>query len=257
MTVALMQTDIVWGDPKANISRIQNLLQSSADKADLYVLPEMFSTGFNGACEDDPSETLSWLKEMADKYDAAFVGSIALKKFLLDGRPRKYNRFYFVKPGGKVEFYDKKHLFTYAGEDKTFSAGEKRVVVEWRGVRFLLAVCYDLRFPVWLRNRKDYDALICVASWPSSRRYPWDTLLRARAIENQVFVMAVNRVGEDPSNVYNGGSVLLDPYGKPLVSCADSVEEMVLAEMDMSILDNARSSFPVLNDSDADLLSDF
>lgn len=249
MLVALLQSDIVWGEPQANISRIQNLLESSA-RADLYVLPEMFSTGFNGVCESEPAESLAWMKEMSSKYSCAFVGSIALEVSSKDGRSEKRNRLYFVKPGADVCFYDKRHLFSYAGEHLSFTAGEDRVVVEWMGVRFLLLVCYDIRFPVWIRNHEDYDAMICVASWPQSRRYPWDILLRARAIENQSFVIAVNRVGSDPSNVYNGGSVLLDPYGGVLAACEDGKEQLLLADLDMTLLSAARDSFPVLKDRD-------
>ena len=167
----------------------------AADKSDLYVLPEMWSTGFatepEGIAESDGS-SLNWMKQMANRLDAAVAGSIATE---IDGK--YYNRFYFVKPANddndnEIEYYDKHHLFTYSGEHLRYTAGERRVVVEWRGWRFLLQVCYDLRFPVFARNCAEgpdaYDVALYVASWPTSRRAPWDALLRARAIENQCYV---------------------------------------------------------------------
>ena len=177
MKAALVQYDIVWADPEANRNRLDVLLEG-IPQVDLIVLPEMFSTGFatqpEGVAEEAPSATLEWMKAKAREKDCAVAGSVALHE---DGK--YFNRFWFVKPSGEVTAYDKHHLFTYSGEHHRFTRGEKRVVAEWRGFRFLLNVCYDLRFPVWSRNRKDYDAAIYVASWPSVRQFPWDTLLRA------------------------------------------------------------------------------
>lgn len=248
MKVVLFQQDIVWADPASNRSRIESAL-GNIPAPDLIILPEMFSTGFatspEGIAEDAPSETFAWMKRMAAEMDCAFAGSVAICENGL-----YYNRFAFVKPDGNVTLYDKHHLFTYGGEDKRFTAGKGRVVVEWRGVRFLLSVCYDLRFPVWLRNRKDYDALICVASWPTPRRKAWDALLRARAIENQCFVLAVNRVGKDPSCEYCGGTALIDPYGATIAAAEDGMEAIIEGEIEMDRLDTFRKAFPVLNDSD-------
>ena len=217
--------------------------------ADLYVLPEMFTTGFatlpDATIETEPSEGLAWMKEAAKRTGAAIAGSIALKT---DDGCR--NRFFFVKPDSNVALYDKRHLFTYGGEQDRFSAGHVRVIVEWRGWRFLLTVCYDLRFPVWLRNKDDYDAMICVANWPDKRRYHWDTLLRARAIENQCYVLGVNRVGTDPVCVYDGGTVLLNPYGEAIASCPDSTQCECSADLDMKMLQDYRAKFPVLEDAD-------
>lgn len=244
MEIALVQSDIVWGDPAANRKRLDSLL-SSAPRADLYVLPEMFSTGFNGVCESDPSETLGYLCDKACSCGCAFAGSLAISF------PDRLsaNRFFFVTPEEQF-FYDKRHLFTYAGEQKRFAPGAERKVLEWRGVRFLPIVCYDLRFPVWSRNRGDYDVLICVANWPVQRRYAWDTLLRARAIENQSYVVAVNRTGSDPGNEYNGGSVLLDPLGREIAVCEDGKEEVVSAAVDLDSLRGFRKNFPALMDAD-------
>ena len=250
----MVQSDIIWGDPQANRRRFEKIIKSCSDesgkKAELFVLPEMFSTGFacseNDTIENEPSETLEWMKIKAAELNAAICGSIALR--LKSGRC--VNRMYFVHPEGKVEHYDKRHLFGYGGEKRRFKAGRKRVIVEFRGIRFLLAVCYDLRFPVWLRNRKDYDAIICVASWPENRRFAWDTLLRARAIENQCFVASVNRIGKDPSCEYNGGSVLLSPLGGEICTAADGNAEIVYGDIDMEKIHFLRRHFPLLDDAD-------
>ena len=155
-----------------------------------------------------------------------------------------------VHPDGQVQWYDKKHLFTYGGEHKSFTAGAERVIVNFRGVRILLQVCYDLRFPVWARNRKDYDMILYVASWPTPRVDAWNILLRARAIENQCYVVAVNRVGEDPACQYCGGSAVIDPYGHTLAACEDNKSCTAEATIDMDVLEAFRKKFPVLDDAD-------
>ena len=248
MKISIIQQDIAWADVSENIRRADAAVDSNPG-ADLYVLPEMFSTGFCtdpvGIAEGPELRSLEWMKAKAAKTDAAIAGSVAVEE---DGR--YYNRFYFVKPDGNVEWYDKKHLFTYGGEHERFTAGSERVVVEFRGVRFLLEVCYDLRFPIWSRNRGDYDMILYVASWPRIRVNAWKSLLVARAIENQCYVAGVNRVGTDPSNEYCGGSMVIDPYGKIIASCEDGVEMSAEAEIDMEMLEAFRAKFPVLNDSD-------
>ena len=248
MKTALVQMDIVWGDVRKNIEKAKNQI-GLCPGADIYILPEMFSTGFNGDCETEPAQGLKAMQEIARERDCAVAGSIAVE--LQNGA--KVNRFYFVTPDS-IQYYDKKHLFTYSGEHRKFSGGDKRVVVEWKGVRILLLVCYDLRFPVWSRNKGDYDMIIYVASWPSSRRFAWDSLLRARAIENQCFVAGVNRVGTDPSCVYDGGSVLLDPYGMTIASCTDSMEEVAEGDVNLNILKEYREKFPVLDDAETFVL---
>ena len=248
MKIAILQTDIVWGEAEANIKRAGELI-SSCPGADLYVLPEMFTTGFatqKGArLDEDPERTVSWMKTVAKAGDCAVCGSVAMR----DG-DRCYNRFYFVKPDGDVAAYDKRHLFTYGGERERFSGGSERVIVEFRGVRFLLLVCYDLRFPVWMRNRNDYDAMLVVANWPVVRQDAWETLLKARAIENQCFVAGVNRVGKDPVCDYLGGTTLYDPFGKVIARCADGSECAASGEIDMTLLNDFRGKFPVLEDAD-------
>ncbi len=255
MRLTLLQQDILWAAPATNLVRAEQAIDS-APGSDLYVLPEMFATGFNGdpkqtAQDADHSTTLSWMLRMADKHNAAIAGSVAIR----ETNGSFYNRLYFVRPDGETIHYDKRHLFTYSGENLNYTPGNRRIIVEWRGVRFLLQVCYDLRFPVWSRNGRTtdkerlYDAIIYVASWPASRMEVWNTLLRARAIENQCYVCGVNRVGSDPSCNYSGGSMLVDPYGKTTV-CPDNEECALTAELDMQKLQAFRSKFPVLNDMD-------
>lgn len=252
MIVTLLQQDIVWADPTANQEAAEKAILS-APKSDLYVLPEMWSTGFasepDGVAEKDYSSQ-AWMQRMADHMDAAIAGSVAT-----ESEGKFYNRFYFVKPGEETaEYYDKRHLFTYSGEHHRYTAGDRRVVVEWRGVRFLLQVCYDLRFPVFSRNRAEgpdaYDVALYVASWPMSRRAPWDTLLRARAIENQCYVCGVDRTGDDPTCHYNGGTAIINAYGKTVASCPDDEVSSITAELDMEALAAFRKKFPVLGDRD-------
>ena len=248
MKVTILQRNIEWANRVLNVQRAEEAIDRNAG-ADLYVLPEMFSTGFciqpEGIAESCDSDTLKWMKRKATEIDAAIAGSVAVEQ-----EGKYYNRFYFVKPDGSVMYYDKKHLFTYGGEHLRFTAGEERVVVEWRGVRILLEVCYDLRFPIWARNRGDYDMILYVASWPTPRVAAWSALLVARAIENQCYVAGVNRMGTDPACEYCGGSVIIDPYGKTIAACADNTECEATAEIDMEALEAFREKFPVLKDAD-------
>lgn len=248
MKISLLQLPLTWADISANLTTCEQALLS-APQSDIYVFPEMFTTGFLMQPEDiviSPEDTLNWMKEMATKLDAAIGGSVAVK--VADGDCR--NRFYFVTPDS-VAFYDKHHLFAYGGEREHYTPGDERVVVEWRGVRILLQVCYDLRFPVFSRNKAAaYDLALYVANWPSSRRQVWDVLLRARALENQCFVAGVNRVGDDPQCHYDGGSTIIDAYGKTLALAADDTSQAITATLDMQRLSTFRTKFPVLSEAD-------
>lgn len=254
MKINLLQTDIVWASLQANHEHAEKMMRSM-ESADLYILPEMFSTGFatqpEGIAEDMQNGTtpsIEWMKKMACELDAAIAGSVAIREE--DGR--YYNRFCFVHPDGECTFYDKHHLFTYGGEHHRYTAGQERVVAEFRGVRFLLQICYDLRFPVFARNKADepYDAIIYVASWPTPRVEAWLALQKARAIENQCYVCAVNRVGTDPSCQYSGGTLMTDPYGKVVAQCPMGEESAIHAELNMKELMAFREKFPVLEDAD-------
>ena len=249
MKIALIQMDLGWCDPAANLSRAEAFVTSNPG-ADVYVLPEMFTTGFcmepERIAELMEGPALQWMRRMASQADAAIVGSVAT--IAPEGGYR--NRMYFVEPCGRVTHYDKRHLFSYSGEDKHYEAGEKRVIVEFRGVRFLLQVCYDLRFPVFARNCDDYDVAIYVANWPDKRRMAWDALLRARAIENQAVVIGVNRVGTDPMCVYDGGTAAIDFFGFVAAHCDDHAEQVITYEVKMDELRHYRNKFPSLADSD-------
>lgn len=240
--------DIAWGDCQGNVRRADAMIDN-APEADLYILPEMFSTGFaadpEGMAESENGKTVEWMRRKAVAKDAAIAGSLAIRS-----GGRYFNRLYFVKPDGEVTTYDKRHLFSYAGENLHYTRGEERVIVEWRSVRIMLQVCYDLRFPVFSRNHGDYDMIIYVASWPTSRIKVWDTLLHARALENQCYVAGVNRVGRDPNCEYCGNSLIISPYGEDLAVCGSGEESAMMAEIDMEMLRSFRKKFPVIDDAD-------
>lgn len=248
MKILLAQTDIVWDDPQANFAKIDGLLASHKEGCDLVVLPEMFSTGYatspRGIADKNGRRALEWMRETARKMDAAITGSVCVEQ-----EGRFYNRMFFVKPDGSVATYDKRHLFSFAGEDREYTAGTERVIVEWRGWRILLQVCYDLRFPVFARSRGDYDMIIYSANWPTVRRVVWDLLLKARAIENLCYVAGVNRTGDDPAASYSGGSYIIDYKGK-VVASDDGCEQVVVSEADIEALRAFRRKFPAQDDAD-------
>ena len=262
MKVALVQMDIRWESPSVN-REVAERLMLAAEKSDIYVLPEMWSTGVTTepmgiapspfpSPEEEGSSSLQWMQRMADKLDAAVCGSIAVH--LPDDTYR--NRFYFFTPSQNFQlstfnfqFYDKHHLFSYGGETEHYTPGNEYVTVEWRGLRFHLSICYDLRFPLWLRNRDDYDVLICVASWPSVRMHAWKVLLAARAIENQCYVLGVNRIGKDPYCEYSGGTCVVDPFGFATVA-PDGEASVLTKKLDLKRLKSFRQKFPVLQEMD-------
>lgn len=244
--VACCQFDMAWESVADNLRRAEVFV--ALTEADLVVLPEMFATGFGAdperAAQTAEGSVVEWMRKMSQRYGHVLAGSVIVRT------ERGFaNRLLFVRPDGSVEWYDKRHLFSLGGEDERFVAGDSRRVVEWRGMRFLLTVCYDLRFPVWCRNRGDYDAILCVASWPAARREVWRTLLRARAIENQAYVIGVNRTGSDPQCRYAGDSAVIDFRGDTLCE-ADDAEGIFAASLDRHALDRFRAKFPVWRDAD-------
>ena len=246
MRITLLQTDIKWSKPAENIAEAEALM-AKAEDADLYVLPEMWSTGFvTDAPGEDQQEALQWMWTTAKRRHAAIAGSLAV--MTEDGR--SLNRQFFVKPDGDISTYDKHHLFKYGGEDRYYQTGRRRTVVEWRGVRFLLVTCYDLRFPVWMRYQEDYDAIICVANWPESRQNVFHILTRARAIENMSYLVAVNRVGDDDYSHYRGCSCILSPIGKTLTQCKPDMPQAVSFSLNLETLRQKRAKFKVLEDRD-------
>jgi predicted amidohydrolase len=239
--------EIAWGNAAVNMQHAEQMMESQKD-VDLFVLPEMFTSGFcmnPNKIADRKGDVLNWMKKMSQKHNAAIAGSVAI----VDDE-HYFNRFYFVHPNGDYDAYDKRHLFSFAGEDKCYTPGDKRTIVVYKGWRILLQVCYDLRFPVWSRNHKEYDLMIYVANWPESRIEAWKTLLKARAIENQCYVIGVNRVGEDPKVKYSGCSRVIDAYGRVMINCATDEECRFSTELNMEELLQFRKKFPVLEDAD-------
>jgi len=251
MRVTILQKDIYWADIEANLSVTNRMIKESRG-SDLYLLPEMWSTGFaaepEGIAEGVTPEdniTLKWMINAANDNNCVIAGSVAVK----DGEKYK-NRFYFIRPDGSYEQYDKHHLFRYGHEDKYYEAGNRRVIAEYKNIRFLLNTCYDLRFPIWQRNFNDYDVLLMTANWPQSRQNAWETLLKARAIENQCYAIGCNRVGNDPHNNYAGGSAIIDAYGHTLCESMKEENDTISAELNMEALRHLRTKFPVLDDTD-------
>jgi predicted amidohydrolase len=249
LNVTLVQQPLVWHDAAANRARFGELLAPLAGRTDLVVLPETFTTGFTmhagEFAEDMGGATVEWLRTTAARLGAVVAGSV----IVADDGCR--NRLLWARPDGTLAAYDKRHLFRMAREHEYFAAGERRIVVDLHGWRVLPQVCYDLRFPVWSRNRGDYDLALYVANWPAARRYAWSTLLRARAIENLAYVVGVNRVGSDGQGVeYAGDSVALDPLGQPVADLggAPSVTQVTLSAESLAA---HRRRFPAHLDADA------
>lgn len=253
MKVTLLQTDICWGDAPANIKQAEALIDASED-SDLYVLPEMWSTGFATQPEKlahdvNHNEALQWMRSVTIKRKCAISGSLAVR--LEDGSYR--NRHYFVDGRNQQEvFYDKHHLFTYGGEDRYYTAGQSHTIIEYEGFRILLLTCYDLRFPCWSRyaDKLEYDVIVVVANWPESRQSAWQILTRARAIENQSYLIGVNRVGDDEYSHYTGCSCVIDSIGGTLGQCHRNQVETLTIELSLSELHRRREKFRVLDDRD-------
>lgn len=250
MKITILQTDIKLARPDYNQAAAKKLIANNPG-SDLYVLPEMWSTGFITEPEKYQSDicfydSLEWMKDTAQSYNCAVCGSLSIKT----QQSRYRNRMYFVLPDGGYYYYDKHHLFRYGGEDAYYDAGDKRVIVNYKNVRFILQTCYDLRFPLWMRYKGDYDAIILVANWPHNRQNAWNVLLKARAIENQCYVIGANRVGCDEKCVYNGDSAIIDAKGCILAKSKDNTEQAIMAEIDVGQQNLFRSKFPVLEDRD-------
>lgn len=249
LTLALIQTATRWHDPEANQRLFHDWFDKVPPDSDVVMLPEMFSTGFTMSsrevAEPMTGPTVEWLQGEAARLNKVLCGSVVIKE-----KGRYFNRFLWVTPQGITQSYDKRHRFRMAGEHEHYAAGERRLVFEHAGWRICPMVCYDLRFPVFFRSRGDYDLVLCVANWPAARQQAWDTLVRARAIENQSFLAAVNIVGRDGNGVdYSGGSVVVDPEGRTLTA-AGSDEGVFTATIEKTALDAYRQQFPAWQDAD-------
>jgi predicted amidohydrolase len=258
LRVTLVQGDTRWHDPAANREYYGRLIAPLRGATDLVLLPETFTSGFSNEAihnaETMQGPTVEWLREQSRRLDAAITGSVQLRT-----DAGVFNRLFFATPDGGLHHYDKRHLFRYAKEHERYAAGGPRLGVDWRGWRICPQVCYDLRFPVFSRNRfdverpgrLDYDLLLYVANWPSVRAHPWKTLLRARAIENLCFVAGLNRVGKDGNgHHYSGDSAVIDFLGEPLSECMDQ-EVVVTTTLSAAQLQAHREHFPAMLDADA------
>ncbi len=250
LKAVLFQMDIIWEDSRANLDKICKKAQELDSDTDLLILPEMCTTGFSMNPKKiaepwDNSPSIRNLQDISDNRGFAILGSLAVS----DG-DAFYNRLVFIQPFKAIEYYDKRHLFTLAGEDKVYSRGEKRVILNYRTWRIKVQICYDLRFPVWSRNTEDYDLLIYVANWPQKRIEAWNTLLKARAIENMSYVIGVNRFGEDGNGYkYNGRTACYDALGSEL-SLIPETEKAVPVLLIKSSLEEKRNRLGFLKDQD-------
>lgn len=250
MKISIIQPDLAWEDKSRNFSNLGRLISPLYNKTDLVILPEMFTTGFSmnpeKLSELPNGETFDWMISIAEKGNFGICGSYIIRE-----NDHFLNRWVFVSHEKETSHYDKRHLFSMGGEDKFFSAGKSRLIFSFRGVRISPYICYDLRFPVWSRNRNEYDLMINAANWPESRINVWNTLLKARAIENQCFVVGSNRIGTDGEGIkYCGDSMLINARGEIISSATLNEESVITGEISIQELSDFRRKFPVFIDAD-------
>ena len=263
LTISTIQTELVWEDKQANLQKLEEKIKSISEKTELIILPEMFSTGFSmnpeKLAEEMNGPTVQWMKKVSAEKRAILTGSLIITEGGV-----YYNRLIWMLPNGQLGFYDKRHRFGYAGEDDQYTAGSKRLIASVKGWKINLQVCYDLRFPVWARQmlkydenaaegpelQTEYDVIVYVANWPERRIHAWKVLLQARAIENQSYVIGVNRVGEDGHGIYHSGeTMVVDPLGEVLYEAAHK-EDVHTITLDKDKLEEIRKRFPFWKDAD-------
>ncbi len=251
LTITLIQANLFWEDKVANLQMLTEKINKITEPTELVILPEMFSTGFSmqpeKLAENMEGDTIAWMRNIAATKKIILTGSLIIKE-----ENKYYNRLIWMLPTGQYWHYDKRHLFAFANEHQHYTAGNKRVIAQVKGWKINLQVCYDLRFPVWARqaNAEEYDILLYVANWPEGRSHAWKTLLTARAIENQSYVIAVNRVGNDGNNIYHSGnSLVIDALGNELYHKADA-EDVFTITLQKENLQETRNKFPFLKDAD-------
>lgn len=261
LTITTIQTTLHWEDKAANLQMLEEKINSIGQKTEVVVLPEMFSTGFSMKpellAETMEGEGVAWMKRIAQQKRIILTGSL-----IIEDSGQFYNRLVWMLPNGQYGYYDKRHLFAYAGEDEHYTPGNKRLIASVKGWRINLLVCYDLRFPVWARQatplteeeaariEPEYDLMIYVANWPERRNHAWKTLLQARAIENQSYVVGVNRVGKDGNEIYHSGdSMIIDPMGEALYTKAHD-EDIHTLTLHKEKLEDIRTKLPFLGDAD-------
>lgn len=257
LKISIIQSDLIWENKSANLTQLEDKLNLVDADVDLAVLPEMFNTGFSMKPEvfsekSDISPTLKWMQNQAAERQIAITGS-----FMIEEEGKFFNRLYFVLPDGSYEFYDKRHLFRMGGEDLHFNQGDKSLIINYKGWKINFLICYDLRFPVWTKNnfineKYDYDLLIVIANWPAIRSRIWKALLTARSIENQCWVVGVNRVGNDGNNLaHSGNSNIYDPKGLPIFDENDEKEFVKTTSISFDELNDFREKFTVGLDWDS------
>jgi len=251
LKIALIQADLVWENPKQNRELFYEKIKNTSGSIDIFILPEMFTTGFtmnpSTVAETMHGETIMSMQDLAKQKNAAIVGSL-----VISDKDKYYNRLIFVEPSGKITYYNKRHTFTLAGEDKIYTAGTQKVIINYKGWKICPLICYDLRFPVWARNTEMYDVLIYVANWPKPRISAWDTLLKARAIENMSYCVGVNRVGVDGVNMeYLGHSATYDVLGNLLTTFKPNQEHIEVVTLEKRHIKAYRNKFKFLDDKDA------
>lgn len=250
--ITTIQTHLFWEDVQKNLEHFDEKINEIDGPVDIIVLPEMFTTGFTMnpemLAEQHGGKGLQWMMQKSKEKNCVIVGSISVKE-----NANFYNRLYWAKPGGTYEYYDKRHLFRMGNEDEHYTPGNKKLIINYKGWKICPLVCYDLRFPVWSRNRKDntYDVLIYVANWPEVRSYPWKQLLIARAIENQAYVVGVNRIGEDGNQInHSGDSSIINPRGEIISQTLAHQDKLETTHLSYSYLQDFRKVFPVMLDGD-------
>jgi predicted amidohydrolase len=250
LKITLVQTPLHWESVEKNISMFDELLNNVKEQTDLIIFPEMFSTGFTmntAVAETMDGKSIAWLKEKAKEKNCVITGSLMITE-----NGKNYNRLIWMQPDGSFEMYDKRHLFRMANEQNHFTAGDKKLIATLKGWKICPLICYDLRFPVWSRNKNlDYDVLIYVANWPARRSLAWNTLIPARAVENQSYVVAVNRIGPDGYNVdYSGNSVAYNPLGEKLSNLQPNENKCETTTLSWKNLQDYREKFPAAMDAD-------
>lgn len=253
LTLCIIQSDIVWEQAQSNLDLLSEKLKSLNNPGHITILPEMFSTGFSmkpkNIAETMDGKTIQWMKNIAREKKTILCGSLPI----LD-QGQYFNRLLWVMPNGQTAHYDKRHIFSYAGENEHYSAGNKRLITQVNGWKICVNICYDLRFPVWTRNVDDYDVLLYIANWPQQRNEMWEALLKARAIENQCYVIGVNRVGIDGNgHQYIGNSSIYDPLGCILCK-AEAKETIIQQQLSYEQLNSIGQKFPFLQDRDRFIL---
>lgn len=252
LNITIIQTHLYWEDAESNLKHFDSKINNIIIPTDIIVLPEMFTTGFTmnpkQFAEEHGGKGLRWMIEKAKHKKCVLVGSISVKD-----KGQFYNRLYWVKPDGSFQFYNKRHLFKMGNEDQFYTAGTEKLIIDYKGWKICPLICYDLRFPVWSKNQKEnsYDVLIYVANWPEVRAYPWKQLLIARAIENQSYVVGLNRIGNDGNGVsHSGDSAVINPRGELMSTIQSHEDKAETLSLSYNYLEDFRSKFPVLLDGD-------